>query len=93
MGSLTKKMTFLISSTHRETTSKVFMKSKLFSLMLSLLRDHIQGNTVEKDFQILKKSNLLGNKCEIPALSTLFGLFFPISHLHWSQISFFGAFF
>ena len=36
------------------------MKPKLFSLVLSLLSDHIQGNTVEKDFQILIKLNFIG---------------------------------
>ena len=35
-----------------------FMKPKSFGLVLSLLSNYIQGNTVEKDFQILIKLNL-----------------------------------
>ena len=34
-------------------------KRTFFNLMLSLLSDHIQENTVEKDFQILIKSNFI----------------------------------
>ena len=33
------------------------MKLKSFGFVLSLLNDHIQVNTVEKDFQILKNQN------------------------------------
>ena len=34
---------------------KFFMKLKSFDFGLSLLSDYIQGNTVEKDFQIIIK--------------------------------------
>ena len=40
-------------------TEKPFTKLKLFSLVLSLLSDHIQGNSVEKDFQIFIKLNFI----------------------------------
>ena len=53
------KQIFSVSSSHHETTSKFFMKPKSFGLVLSQLSDHIQGNTVEKDFQILIKLNFI----------------------------------
>ena len=56
MGGLTEKLTFSVSSLYHETTLKFFTKPKSFSLVLS---DHIQENTVEKDFQILIKSNFI----------------------------------
>ena len=58
MGGLTKKLFSVLSSYH-ETASKSFTKLKLFSLVLTLLSDQIQGNIVEKDFQILIKSNFI----------------------------------
>ena len=58
MGGLTQKPTFfLVLFSHHETASEFFMKLKSYGLVLSLLCDHIQGNTVEKDFQILIKLN------------------------------------
>ena len=60
MGGLTeKKQLFLVSSSHRETALKFFTKPKSFGLVLSLLSDHIQGNMVEKDFQILIKFDFI----------------------------------
>ena len=40
----------LVSSSYHEIALRFLTKLKLFGLVLSLLRDHIQGNTVEKDF-------------------------------------------
>ena len=62
MGGLTEKPTFSVSSSHWETTLKFFMKPKSFSIVLSIECDHIQGNTVEKDFQILHLQNKWGSK-------------------------------
>ena len=59
MGSLTEKLTFSVLSSHHETTLKFFMRPKSFSLVLSLLSDYIQGNTVDKKFQILIKLNFI----------------------------------
>ena len=49
----------LFFSTHHETALKFFFFTKLKSLglVLSLLSDHIQRNSVDKDFQILIKLN------------------------------------
>ena len=52
IGGLTEKPTFSVSSSLRETISKFFTKSKSFGLVLSLLIDHNQGNTVEKDLVV-----------------------------------------
>ena len=58
-GWFNQKTDFFLVSCH-ETTSKFFMKPKPFGLVLSLLSDYyIQGNTVEKDFQILIKLNFI----------------------------------
>ena len=58
MVSLIEKPTS-VSSSRRETASNFFTKPKSFGFVLSLRSDHIQGNTVEKDFQILIKLNFI----------------------------------
>ena len=55
MGGLTKKLTFFPFRLHTVNHQNFFTKPKLFRLVLSLLRDHIQGNTVEKNFQTDKE--------------------------------------
>ena len=50
-----KKKKFWFHLHTMKLQKKFFRKPKSFSLVLSLLSDHIQGNTVEKDFQILIK--------------------------------------
>ena len=54
MGVLTEKSTFWFHL-HTKTMHQNFLGSQN-RLMLSLLSDYIQGNIVEKDFQILKKN-------------------------------------
>ena len=59
MSGLIKKNTLSVSFSHRETILKFFMEPKPFSLVLSLLREHIQGNIVEKEFMILIELNFI----------------------------------
>ena len=61
MGSLTEKNDLGggALSFHRETGLEFFTKLKPLGLVLSLLSDHIQRKTVEKDFQILIKLNFI----------------------------------
>ena len=40
-------------------TVKSFTQPKSCGLVISILRDHIQGNTVEKDFHILIELNFI----------------------------------
>ena len=64
MGSLTKKKkkqkkkTIFGGFIFTPWNHRIFLtKLKLFNSVLLLMSDHIQGNTVEKDFQIWIKSN------------------------------------
>ena len=56
-----KKVTFFFSFifTAWKRIEIFFTKPNLFDLVLSLLSDYTQGNTAEKDFQILIKSNFI----------------------------------
>ena len=57
MGDLTDYFRFHL---HTVKLHQIFFtKSKSFGLVLSLPSDNIQGNTVEKDFQILIKFNFI----------------------------------
>ena len=55
-GQFNEKTTFSFSSSHHETGLKFFKKLNFFSLWLSLLSDHIQGNCRKRlsDFDKIK---------------------------------------
>ena len=60
MGGLNQKSWLMGFLLHSVKLHRIFFKKpKSVGLVLSLLGDHIPGNTVEKDFPILIKSNFI----------------------------------